>query len=455
MPSLQRQGISGHISGHKPGHIGTLVTENLHLQKRPDTGRYRYVRRVPVEVQQLVGEKLIKVGLKTTDLATATQKARELNVQYDTLWKALAAGVKGDEIEQRKAAIALVRSMGFGYRKADDLLASERDLLPRLHALEQHLDQPQVARALLGTAAEPSIAVSGLFNAYMKYKADDLVGYSTSQLRKHKLPKQRAAKYLEEAIGDKQLSDMTRDDALEFREWWEKKRKAENLTVDAPNRSFTDIQGMIAVVDTAMKTNYREIWGGLRFKGTKQTRSKKRGVFAPDFIQNEMLKPGRLDDVTEQARLIFYVLIETGARPSEICNLQPARIHLDAEIPHIEIEEDDRILKSDNAVRTIPLVGCALWAMKKAPKGFPSYQNNEDSFSATMNKALKRLGLRPTPRHVVYSLRHSFQDRIQAAGASDRLQTDLMGHEFGRPKYGDGAAMAQKLELLDRIKFKW
>ncbi|RVN78018.1 DUF6538 domain-containing protein [Sinorhizobium meliloti] len=55
----------------------------------------------------------------------------------------------------------------------------------------------------------------------------------------------------------------------------------------------------------------------------------------------------------------------------------------------------------------------------------------------------------------IRSLRHSFQDRIENAGCSDRMQADLMGHEFGRPKYGDGAEMKRRQEFLEGIAFAW
>lgn len=45
--------------------------------------------------------------------------------------------------------------------------------------------------------------------------------------------------------------------------------------------------------------------------------------------------------------------------------------------------------------------------------------------------------------------------RIENAGASDRMQADLMGHEFGRPAYGDGAEMKRRQEFLEGIKFRW
>ena len=82
----------------------------------------------------------------------------------------------------------------------------------------------------------------------------------------------------------------------------------------------------------------------------------------------------------------------------------------------------------------MPLVGAALAALKKRPEGFPRYLDNSSTFSATANKFLLENGLRPTEDHTVYSLRHSFKDRLIAAEAQDSLIDSLMGHDTNKPK---------------------
>jgi hypothetical protein len=50
----------------------------------------------------------------------------------------------------------------------------------------------------------------------------------------------------------------------------------------------------------------------------------------------------------------------TGLRLSEAANLQRHTIHLDAQIPYIEVLPDGRRLKTEDSRREIPLVGVAL-----------------------------------------------------------------------------------------------
>ena len=77
------------------------------------------------------------------------------------------------------------------------------------------------------------------------------------------------------------------------------------------------------------------------------------------------------DDLRVELRVLIYVLIETGARMSEICNLMPEDIKLAHEIPHISIKpRQNRELKTPDSERDIPLVGVALIAMQLCPNGF-------------------------------------------------------------------------------------
>jgi len=150
-----------------------------------------------------------------------------------------------------------------------------------------------------------------------------------------------------------------------------------------------------------------------------------------------------------------YILSETGARPSEIVGLLPEDIKLDAEIPHISItDRRERPLKTTHSQRDIPLIGFALEAFKAMPEGFPKYRDKSDQLSAAVNKFLRENKLFPTKQHSMYSLRHSFQDRVLNVNAPDRVQAELMGHKFHRPKYGDGATLKLKLEWLYKVRLK-
>ena len=126
-------------------------------------------------------------------------------------------------------------------------------------------------------------------------------------------------------------------------------------------------------------------------------------------------------------------------------------------IPHIVIEprddpDDPREIKSENSERALPLVGVALEAMRKFPKGFPRYKDKETNLSGALQAFLKDNKLLPTPKHSVYSLRHSMETRMRIAKIGDDQRRYVLGHNVpDRPKYGD-ALLEWLLAPLEKVR---
>lgn len=68
-------------------------------------------------------------------------------------------------------------------------------------------------------------------------------------------------------------------------------------------------------------------------------------------------------------------------------------------------------------------------------------------------KHLRKEKLLPTVDHKIYSLRHSFQDRLTEIGVPDRIQVQLMGHRFKRTQYGQGASLEKKTRMVTENLF--
>ena len=92
--------------------------------------------------------------------------------------------------------------------------------------------------------------------------------------------------------------------------------------------------------------------------------------------------------------------------------------------------------------------------MREQPDGFPRYRDKADVLSALVNKALTARGLRPEKGQSLYSLRHTFEDRLTAVDAPDKIIACLMGHKWSRPRYGVGPSLEHKRDWLERIAFR-
>ena len=143
----------------------------------------------------------------------------------------------------------------------------------------------------------------------------------------------------------------------------------------------------------------------LRFKGKK---TKTKGLpFSEDFIRDRLLADGALDGLNEDARDVLLVMVNTGARPSEIVGCASGAWQLSADVPHLDISQQiPRVLKTEMAPRQIPLLGFSLQAAKRIATrgGIHRYIDNADNWSAAVNKYLTKNRLRETPQHTAYSL---------------------------------------------------
>lgn len=222
----------------------------------------------------------------------------------------------------------------------------------------------------------------------------------------------------------------------------------EELTANAANKDLTHIGDVLKTVNRMKRLGLVLPLSDLSFK---EGEAKKRPRFSEKWVRERLLAPGALAGLNEEARAIFLVMINTGARPSEIAGLTTGCIHLAANVPHISIEPIGRQLKSANSKRKIPLTGVSLEAMRAFPEGFPRYQGSSAALSATVNKYLEENGLKETEDHTMYSMRHAFEDRLLATGVDERIRRDLIGHALNRERYWSGGSLEQVQALVAKV----
>lgn len=421
-------------------------------------GNWQYVRRVPAHVAPFDARGLIQVSLKTKSADVAKLRRDALERADDLFWQGLAGG-EGVERAQSAydAAIARARVMGFEYRAAVDTAAtaSVEEILRRLHSTRS--DRRVDMDAALGGVDQPKLKVSEVRKTYLEVIAiGEAKGMSPKQARKREEQKRFAADKFIEVVGDIIFLETTREQATRYHEFWMERVLGRNghkkVSGNTANRAFGNIRKMFRDYANYIHADVKNPFDGLTFP---DRRRQKREVppFPIPFIQEKLLAVGAHDGLNAEALAIFLVLIETGARPSEICNLIPEHIHLRANVPYLSVDfQEERVIKTESSVRDIPLMGVALAVMRNFPNGFPRYRDKEDTLSATLMKHLRAKGLLPTSAHRVYSTRHSFEKRMLEAGLDFEFRKSMLGHSVDREKYGDGGGMAWRLEQLRKIE---
>jgi integrase len=416
---------------------------------------------VPKRIAAHVGRTEIRISTQARERRAALRTAVVINAALEAEWEQLLK----EAAPARQAAVtfastlAEAQRLGITYQPAIDIAAGRlEDILTRIERLAQPLaaasagnpiaPAPKTVSAMLGGAGKPELKLSDLVEAYQKLASDQAIGKSEKQLKQWKSRHERSVATLIGRIGDKPLADITRADALDFRDWWICRIKNEGYNKNSANKNLGCLSAMMRVVDDAFRLNLSLPFKGLRIAGDKYTR---RQAYDEEFVRSQFLARPQIGQLNLEASAIVRMIALTGMRPSEIVALERAHIQLDDAVPHVQIRADGRQLKTDASARDMPLVGLALEIMRDYAAGFPRYRASSDGFSAIANKCLTTAGLRPTRRHTVYSLRHSFKDRMIAVGVPERIQDELMGHALKGMAYGEGATLKHRAEWMAKL----
>ena len=416
--------------------------------------RYHYNRRVPSELSEFDPREYVRVSLKTDSYKEACQKAGVYDQKVEAYWNELLKAGKTYKSETFQSVVRKARLLGFEYKSVEELTKIDlHEIVKRHEALEGKEKSKPVVEAVLGRASEKSLTLSQVPDNFWAISKNRIINKSADQVRKWKNPRNRAFNNLIELIGDKEVNQLTRDDMVAFRDWWIKRIQLDRLTRNSANKEIHAIKNMVEAINEHERLRLDTSWLfskiGLLDRGNKA----KRKSFDSHFIIKNFLQESSLKGLNEEAKAIVKILAETGARPIEICGLEKDDIVFDDETPHIKIRfKEKQELKTIYSERDIPLIGLALDTIKSYPEGFSKYRGRSNALSATVNKFFRQNNLSPTREHTLYSLRHSFQDRMTEVNMPDRVQCELFGHKFSRPEYGAGPSLKLKLEWLERIQ---
>jgi integrase len=281
--------------------------------------------------------------------------------------------------------------------------------------------------------------------------ATTLLKKSPRQLKRWRDVRDRAITVFKSVLKtDKSITELTRDDVLAFRGHLQDRVRKGEIEIDTANKNLGRVATMFRAVDEAKMLRLPPIFDKIMLRGGKD---RQRIPYQASFVQSHFLADGTFDGINEEERRIIFLIMETGIRPAEACNLNRATIVLDHSVPHIKVRPDGRELKTEHSMRDIPLVGVALMAMRLQPDGFPRYRERSDELSAAVNKTLTARKLRPNGESL-YSLRHCFKDRLRQARVEDELKDYLMGHKTDQPEYGFGYSLEVKADVLKGIAFR-
>ena len=287
-------------------------------------------------------------------------------------------------------------------------------------------------------------SLSDALELYLKLKG---VGKNDTFIRGAK----RNIQSVIDVLGDRGLDEYSSSDAAAFRDFLLNK----GLTTNSVKRNFATIRSIVNLCIQEHGLDCKNAFSRLYLPNLND--SKKR---MPIPIEHIKLIQRLCMSMDDDIRWLVALLSDTGLRLSEATGLHLNDINL-TENPHIIVTPHPwRGLKTKDSERQIPLVGTALWAVKRIKANsnsnfaFPRYttstKTNANSASAAINKWLQS---RVPEGYVIHSFRHSFRDRLREVLCPNELIDQLGGWSTAGvgTKYGKGYPLETSSEWMSKI----
>ncbi len=240
-------------------------------------GVWHFIRRVPVEFSEFDKRNPIRLSTKIRVARDrkgikARRVVDQMNIDVEAFWRGAAAGRGAEARQDYDQAVKIARRLGLEYLQPEE--AAEKPLREMLQRIEtamqaQRGDDPVTTAAILGGVPKPAIMLSGVFDEFDAGTRAQRIGYSPNQLKKWQNAKRRAMEILVECIGDKDINELSRDDALKFRDMWQDRVIDEGIDIGTANKNITHISGMFNTLNELHRLRLDQVFAGTRLKRAK------------------------------------------------------------------------------------------------------------------------------------------------------------------------------------------
>lgn len=429
-----------------------------HLYVRGKSFIFRLV--IPIHLRGLAGKSEFKISLKTKDFSLALKKYGEVEPYYQSQLEKLRNGeslLDASDLSYQEL-VKLASINGHTYKPLEQLFENPAEFMETT-ATWKKSGSPKGAefQSYFSTTLD-TIKLSGLVAFYEQDQVHVLTPLNDRERSKKINPLRNAVKNFIEFLGkDNELKSLTRKHARGFHTELKNRIADEKIEANTASKYITHLRVLIKTYNDAHDFEAETVFDGLNFKASDN----KRPPFSIDFLNERWFKKDVFVNLNPCAKALLFAVIDTGCSFKELCGLNPQQdIKLSAPIPHIVIQENKiRQLKTTHRKRIIPLVGYSLQSFRSFQNGFIQYATNNGPSNASglINKFMSNNGLLETGEHSVYSLRHTFKDRMRNHQIPDELQHYLMGHKdqgMGA-RYGQGYTLDNSVTNLQRMVSDW
>ncbi|HEU0223403.1 MAG TPA: integrase, partial [Paracoccaceae bacterium] len=216
------------------------------------------------------------ISLHTDSESEARGKADRAWGQMIEAWEARLAGDSQDAEARFAAAQNLARIRGHRNLTVDRVARLPvAEIVERIETIAAPAGVPDriEAAALLGRAQEPPITVTKALELYWTLAGEKTLGKSEDQLRRWRNPRIKAISNFVRVVGNKPISEISRDDMLDFRQYWLERIAQGEVTAGSANKDLIHLGDVLKTVSKMKRLGLTFPLGKLSFKeGEDRTR---------------------------------------------------------------------------------------------------------------------------------------------------------------------------------------
>ena len=221
---------------------------------------------------------------------------------------------------------------------------------------------------------------------------------------------------------------------------------AKGLNVASVKRSFATIK---AIINLAIAEHGLDIRNPFSSIFMPEADSKKRVSIPVKTIREIQQTCYEIDD---DRRWLIAIISDTGMRLAEAAGLHIDDLHLEEEIPYVDIRPHPwRSLKTKGSQRLVPLVGASLWAAHRIKQSasscfaFDRYTDNQQCRANSASNALNKwIQTHFREDIVIHGFRHALRDRLRAVQCPSEMIDQIGGWSTSGvgQAYGEGYSIS-------------
>ena len=399
--------------------------------------QFWYQRAVPLKIQKIIGKTNIKVCLKTNKISTAVQRSKLQALEHKKMFHYVTKQNYISKVFYKKTLNIKKYQLTF-FDEYDDYVTNI--FFSKNKIYENIKNRINETGNLSQKKKNVKTIESLLFNIQSKSSLFSIILKTISQDKRELVSfvQKKNLRLFIDICGDKPIYEYNSDDYEKFQLFLLKNNFNAKLILKA-------VVEVILIGYANLKIKEK-----INFK-KKIKKSNTRSTEINDDELSLIVK--KCKESQDLESLIILLLMDTGCTIREVVGVTVDDIYLDSYLPFVIIRSNRfRKIHNVSKLRTVPLVGMALWALKKikSNKKFTDFFTSKKKKTLLINKLNFKFKKIISNKNLI-SFRKSFIKRLISINCPERVILDIIGQSKKNRFYSDEISLEIKASWLKQI----